>query len=108
MLKQPCRFRPSAATDDRPTVAPYPLVRCRSCGWVHVGTPRPEPAGDRCYRCKGPVFEVIDRDEFCRTVPPGVTLQTIRWPPIIRPPSVPKDKLTAADIERPSGPLEEG
>jgi hypothetical protein len=31
----------------------HPLMRCRACGWVHVGTPAPEPAGDRCYRCKG-------------------------------------------------------
>jgi hypothetical protein len=29
-----------------------------------------------------------------RTVPRGVTLQAIRWPPINRPPTIPKDKLT--------------
>jgi hypothetical protein len=78
-----------------------PFVRCFLCGWVHVGTPAPEPALDRCFRCKGFAFEVIEEKELLRTVPRGVTLQGLRWPPIIRPPAIPKDKLTAADIEGP-------
>jgi uncharacterized protein (DUF433 family) len=61
----------------------HPLVRCRLCGWVHIGTPVPEPAGERCYSCKGLDLEVIDDAEFRRTVPRGVTLQAIRWPPVI-------------------------
>jgi uncharacterized protein (DUF433 family) len=59
----------------------HPLVRCRSCGWVHIGCPAPEPAGDRCHRCKsGSGFEIVDREEYRRTVPIGVTLQGLRWP----------------------------
>jgi uncharacterized protein (DUF433 family) len=58
----------------------HPLVRCRSCGWVHVGCPAPEPAGDRCNRCKRSAFEIIDREEYRRSVPIGVTLQGLRWP----------------------------
>jgi hypothetical protein len=58
----------------------YPFVRCRSCSWVHVGVPAPQPAGSQCYRCKGESFEVIDREEFRRSVPRGVTLQGLRWP----------------------------
>ncbi len=59
----------------------YPITRCRSCGWIHVGVPRPEPAGDCCFRCNGYSFDVvIDTDELRRLVPPGVTLQGVRWP----------------------------
>jgi hypothetical protein len=60
-----------------------PIVRCFQCGWVHVGTPAPEPALDRCFRCKGFAFEVIDEKELLRTVPRGVTLQGLRWPPAL-------------------------
>jgi hypothetical protein len=78
-----------------------PYLRCLNCGWVHFGVARPQPAPDRCFRCKRFAFEVIDEAELLRTVPRGVTLQGLRWPPIIRPPTIPKDKLTAADIEGP-------
>jgi hypothetical protein len=61
---------------------PLILVRCRLCGWVHAGVCAPEPAGDRCFRCKATAFEIIDREEFRRTVPADVTLQALRWPPI--------------------------
>jgi hypothetical protein len=81
-----------------------PYVRCVKCGWVHSGVAPPEPAPDLCFRCKGFLFEAIDEAELLRTVPRGVTLQAIRWPPINRPPTVPKDRLTAAMIERPAWP----
>jgi hypothetical protein len=76
-----------------------PLLRCGRCGWVHIGVPAPEPAGDCCFRCGAWGFEVIGADEARRTVPQGVTLQGIRWPPVVRPPPIPRDRLTAADIE---------
>jgi hypothetical protein len=79
--------------------SPYP--RCLNCGWVHFGVARPQAAPDRCFRCKRFAFEVIDKAELLRTVPRGVTLQGLQWPPFIRPPTIPKDKLTAADIEGP-------
>lgn len=76
---------------------PSPYLRCLNCGWVHVGEPPPEPALDCCFRCKRLAFEVIDE----AAAPRGVTLQRLRWPPIVRKPAIPKDKLTAADILRP-------
>jgi hypothetical protein len=89
---------------DEPRYSEAPYVRCRRCGWVHVGVARPEPAGERCFRCKGLTFEMIDRAELRRTVPPGVTFQALRWPPLIRSAGIPKDELTAADIDRPPPP----
>jgi hypothetical protein len=58
-----------------------PLVICWSCGWLHVGVPAPEPAGECCFRCKGTEFRVISHDEAMRKIPRGVTLQALRWPP---------------------------
>jgi len=57
-----------------------PLLRCLHCGWVHVGCPEPEPALETCFHCGQLEFEVIDEEELGRTVPPGVTLQGLRWP----------------------------
>jgi hypothetical protein len=45
-----------------------PYHRCLNCGWVHFGVARPQPAPDRCFRCKRFAFEVIDDNELLRTV----------------------------------------
>lgn len=74
-----------------------PLVRCLRCGWVHFGVPSPEPAHEHCFKCGGVVFEVIDDDGSLR----GVTIQALRWPPLVRGPAIPKDELAAEKIADP-------
>jgi hypothetical protein len=78
-----------------------PYLRCVACGWVHCAATEADEAFevlDRCFKCKGLAFEVIAPD----AAPRGVTLLPLRWPTIKRGPTVPKDQLTAAMIERPT------
>jgi hypothetical protein len=75
---RPAQKRARDAASSQPVI----LVRCRLCGWVHAGVSAPEPAGDRCFRCEVTALQIIDREEFRRSVPAGVTLQALRWPPI--------------------------
>ncbi|MDE2466119.1 MAG: hypothetical protein KGO02_20740 [Alphaproteobacteria bacterium] len=72
-------------------------LKCTACGWCHAATPPGMPAGDRCFRCKGLVFAEVPAEE----VPRGVTVQALTWPPLSRPPTITKERLTAADIESP-------
>ena len=62
------------------------FLRCPSCGWCHVLADPGNAAGERCYRCDSPALSVIDRTEFGRTVPPGVTLLPRTHPDIERHP----------------------
>ncbi|HKM81280.1 MAG TPA: hypothetical protein VJY15_10020 [Candidatus Acidoferrum sp.] len=82
-----------------------PYLRCVACGWVHCAATEADEAFevlDRCFKCKGLAFEVIAPD----AAPRGVTLLPVRWPPIKRCPTVPKDQLAAAMIERPACPTQ--
>jgi hypothetical protein len=91
----PAPYSPAPVPPESPA-----FLRCVFCGWVHYAAGEADEALDRCFKCKGFVFEVAAPD----AAPHGVTLLPLRWPPIKRGATVPKDQLTAAMIERPSWP----
>jgi hypothetical protein len=62
------------------------FLRCQACGWCHILADPDAAAGERCYRCNGAALAVIDRAEFRRSVPAGVTLLPRSHPDIERVP----------------------
>jgi hypothetical protein len=58
-----------------------PYVVCMTCGWLHVGLPPDQPAGDACFHCGGIDLAAIAESEARVKVPPGVTIQAVHWPP---------------------------
>jgi hypothetical protein len=61
--------------------AHLPYVICMSCGWLHVGVSRDQPAGDNCFRCGGGDLAAVAESEVRVKVPRGVTIQAVHWPP---------------------------
>ncbi len=53
------QIQEAAYQQEKAKLLTEPVVRCRQCGWCHIGVAEPQPALDRCFRCKGRDFEVI-------------------------------------------------